>query len=171
MSVAIGAVAPSGTPSSDPGASARENEAGTRNDLVGRKTKCTHVSSFFASREGRDTLAPLARCCVENAVAGHASTMVRVKRSRWQSRSRNDISAPRGGENTDARMPRPIESKLTFRRIHPSTRRITLIHVPSAMAGVCDLHDPVHARRGARARAGGCERAARPSRTAKRSKM
>ena len=67
MSGAIDVAVPSAPPPAGPGEAARGLDAGTRGDAVGRETECSHVHAFFASREGRDTLAPLARCCVDRA--------------------------------------------------------------------------------------------------------
>ena len=67
MSGAIDVAVPSAPPPAGPGEAARGRDAGTRGDAVGRETECSHVHAFFASREGRDTLAPLARCCVDRA--------------------------------------------------------------------------------------------------------
>ena len=75
MSVAIDVAVPSAPPPAGPGEAARGRDAGTRGDAVGRETECSHVSAFFASREGRDTLAPLARCCVERAEVPRAAAM------------------------------------------------------------------------------------------------
>ena len=75
MSGAIDVAVPSAPPPAGPGEAARGLDAGTRGDAVGRETECSHVHAFFASREGRDTLAPLARCCVERAEVPRAAAM------------------------------------------------------------------------------------------------
>ena len=75
MSGAIDVAVPTAPSPAGPGEVSRGRDAGTRGDAVGRETECSHVSAFFASREGRDTLAPLARCCVERAEAPRAAAM------------------------------------------------------------------------------------------------
>lgn len=67
MSGAIDVAVPTAPSPAGPGEVSRGREAGT--------PECSHVSAFFASREGRDTLAPLARCCVERAEVPRAAAM------------------------------------------------------------------------------------------------
>ena len=73
MSGAIDVAVPTAPSPAGPGEVSHGRDAGTRGDAVGRETECSHVSAFFASREGRDTLAPLARCCVERAKVPRAA--------------------------------------------------------------------------------------------------
>jgi ubiquitin carboxyl-terminal hydrolase 22/27/51 len=67
MSGAIDVAVPTAPSPAGPGEVSRGRDAGT--------PECSHVSAFFASREGRDTLAPLARCCVERAEVPRAAAM------------------------------------------------------------------------------------------------
>lgn len=107
MSVAIDVAVPSAPPPAGPGEAARGRDAGTRGDAVGRETECSHVSAFFASREGRDTLAPLARCCVERAEVPRAAAMACLDCAALCSRAeaRAHAAGTRGtdrGEDLDA---------------------------------------------------------------------
>ena len=53
MSGAIDVAVPTAPSPAGPGEVSHRRDAGTRGDAVGRETECSHVSAFFASREGR----------------------------------------------------------------------------------------------------------------------
>ncbi|MDA9098384.1 hypothetical protein N9L76_05545 [bacterium] len=60
-----------------------QTKAGESMDTTGMRrgvheTNCAHLTSFFETKEGRQTLAVLARCCVKNTQGfGGTGTMVR----------------------------------------------------------------------------------------------